>query len=171
MPCEPPRRAPRLWGQPDPQPYEARVRATSLVTLQNDIAGLSAKLDAMQREQTARYAAPPVCNLDKLRSEIGAMSEALRDVASRGSVATVEAAIRGLSQKIEESRNGGTRDAILRPMEELVAELRQSLAEIDPRMTIKGLESEVSKLGFKDRRPWPHRRRSRCVRSYSGANA
>ncbi len=133
----------------DPQPYEARARATSLVTLQNDIAGLSAKLDNMQREQAARYAAPPVCNLDRLRGEIAAMSEALRDVASRGSVATVEFAIRGLSQKIEESRNGGTKDAILRPMEELVAELRQSLAEIDPRMTIKGLESEVSKLGVK----------------------
>jgi localization factor PodJL len=133
----------------DPQPYEARARATSLVTLQNDIAGLSAKLDNMQREQAARYAAPPVCNLDRLRGEIAAMSEALRDVASRGSVATVESAIRGLSQKIEESRNGGTKDAILRPMEELVAELRQSLAEIDPRMTIKGLESEVSKLGVK----------------------
>ncbi|HEY0146447.1 MAG TPA: hypothetical protein VGB93_09940, partial [Methylovirgula sp.] len=138
-----------LTAQMDPQPYDTRVRATSLVTLQNDIAGLSAKLDAMQREQTARYAAPPVCNLDKLRGEIAAMSVALRDVASRGSVATVEAAIRGLSQKIEESRNGGTRDSILRPMEELVAELRQSLAEIDPRMTIKGLESEVSKLGLK----------------------
>ena len=138
-----------VMAQPDSQPYEARPRATSLVTLQNDIAGLSAKLDAMQREQTARYAAPPVCNLDKLRGEIAGMSEALRDVASRGSVATVESAIRGLSQKIEESRNGGTKDAILRPMEELVAELRQSLAEIDPRMTIKGLESEVSKLGSK----------------------
>ena len=50
------------------------------------------------------------------------------------------------------SKNRATaepRDAILRPMEELVAELRQSLAEIDPRMTIKGLESEVSKLGIK----------------------
>jgi localization factor PodJL len=138
-----------LMATVDPQPYEARARATSLVTLQNDIAGLSAKLDAMQREQAARYAAPPVCNLDKLRGEIAAMSEALRDVASRGSVATVESAIRGLSQKIEESRNGGTKDSILRPMEELVAELRQSLAEIDPRMTIKGLETEVSKLGVK----------------------
>ncbi len=42
----------------------------------------------------------------------------------------------------------------MRPMEELVAELRQSLAEIDPRMTIKGLESEVSKLGLKIERPW-----------------
>ncbi|MDR3408405.1 MAG: hypothetical protein P4L68_07905 [Methylovirgula sp.] len=128
---------------------QARSRATSLITLQDDIAGLAAKLDAMQREQTVRYAAPPVCNLDKLRSEIATMSEALRDVASRGSVATVEAAIRGLSQKIEESRHDGIKEAVLRPMEELVAELRQSLAEIDPRMTIKGLDSEIKKLGSK----------------------
>ncbi len=132
------------------QSYEDRARPMSLITLQNDIAGLSARLDAIQREQTVRFSATtPPCNLDKLHSEIAAMSEALHGVASRGSVATVESAIRGLSQKIEDSRNGGTRDAILRPMEELVAELRQSLAEIDPRMTIKGLESEVSKLGLK----------------------
>lgn len=134
---------------PPAQRGEARPRAASFVTLQNDIAGLAARLDAMQREQAARYAAPPVCNLDKLRTEIATMSEALRDVASRGSVATVEAAIRGLSQKIEDSRSDGMKDAILRPMEELVAELRQSLAEIDPRMTIKGLEGELRKLGIK----------------------
>ncbi len=103
----------------------------------------------MQREQTTRYAAPQACDLDKLRSEIAGMSEALRDVASRGSVATVEAAIRGLSQKIEESRSDGIKETVLRPMEELVAELRQSLAEIDPRMTIKGLDSEIKKLGSK----------------------
>ncbi|QAY94551.1 hypothetical protein CWB41_01345 [Methylovirgula ligni] len=128
---------------------QARPRATSLASLQDDIAGLAAKLDSMQREQTTRYAAPQACDLDKLRSEIAGMSEALRDVASRGSVATVEAAIRGLSQKIEESRSDGIKETVLRPMEELVAELRQSLAEIDPRMTIKGLDSEIKKLGSK----------------------
>ncbi|MGP8233258.1 MAG: hypothetical protein ACLQL2_11450 [Methylovirgula sp.] len=128
---------------------QARSRATSLVSLQDDIAGLATKLDTMQREQAARDAAPPVCNLDKLRSEIATMSGALRDVASRGSVATVESAIRGLSQKIEDSRNDGIKETVLRPMEELVAELRQSLAEIDPRMTIKGLDSEIKKLGSK----------------------
>lgn len=131
------------------QPREARPRATSLAGLQNDIAGLAAKLDAMQRDQAARPPLPPVCNLDLLRDEIAAMSAALRDVASRGSVATVEAAIRGLSQKIEDSRSDGMKDAVLRPMEELVAELRQSLAEIDPRMTIRGLEGELKKLSTK----------------------
>jgi localization factor PodJL len=141
-------REPQLPFGGEPQ-RETRARATSLLTLQNDIAGLAVRLDAMQREQTARYAAAPVCNLDKFRTEIAAMSDALRDVASRGSVATVESAIRGLSQKIEESRNDGIKDVVLRPMEELVAELRQSLAEIDPRMTIKGLEGELKKLGAK----------------------
>jgi localization factor PodJL len=130
------------FGQPRP-------RATSLASLQDDIAGLAAKLDSMQREQATRYAAPQGCDLDKLSSEIADMSEALRDVASRGSIATVEAAIRGLSQKIEESRSDGIKETVLRPMEELVAELRQSLAEIDPRMTIKGLDSEIKKLGSK----------------------
>jgi localization factor PodJL len=131
------------------RPASSPSRATSLISLQNDIASLGAKLDAMQREQAARYVAYPSCNLDQLRNEIATMSAALSDVASRGSVATVESAIRGLSQKIEDSRNDGMKDAVLRPMEELVAELRQSLAEIDPRMTIRGLEGELKKLGTK----------------------
>jgi localization factor PodJL len=127
----------------------ARPRATSLASVEDEIAKLAHRLDAMQREETTRNPVSPACNLDKLRSEIATMSEALRDVATRGSVATVEAAIRGLSQKIEESRSDGIKETVLRPMEELVAELRQSLAEIDPRMTIKGLDAELKKLGSK----------------------
>jgi localization factor PodJL len=127
----------------------ARPRATSLASVEDEIAKLAHRLDAMQYEQTTRTPVSPACNLDKLRSEIATMSEALRDVATRGSVATVEAAIRGLSQKIEESRSDGIKETVLRPMEELVAELRQSLAEIDPRMTIKGLDAELKKLGSK----------------------
>jgi len=127
----------------------SRPAATSLVSLQGDIAALAAKLDDMRREQAARHAEPPVCNLDKLRTEIANMSEALRDLASRGSIAALEQAIRGLAQRIESSRTEGIKDTVLQPLEQLVGELRHSLAEIDPRMTIKGLEGELKRLGTK----------------------
>lgn len=126
-----------------------RAATTSLMSLQGDIAALATKLDDMRREQAARHAEPPVCNLDKLRTEIGNMSEALRDLASRGSIATLEQAIRGLAQKIEASRTEGIKDTVLQPLEQLVSELRYSLTEIDPRMTIKGLDGELKRLGTK----------------------
>jgi localization factor PodJL len=147
------------WGRAEPRAQFAasaasrpgsRPAASSLTSLQEQITGLAAMLDNMRREQAMRYAEPPaVCNLDKLRTEIGSMSEALRDLASRGSVAALEQTIRGLAQRIEASRTEGIKDTVLQPLEQLVAELRHSLAEIDPRMTIKGLEGELKRLGTK----------------------
>ncbi len=128
----------------------SRPGATSLISLQGDIAALATKLDDMRHEQAQRHAEPPTaCNLDKLRTEIANMSEALRDLASRGSISALEQAIRGLAQRIEASRTEGIKETVLRPLEQLVGELRLSLAEIDPRMTIKGLEGELKKLGTK----------------------
>ncbi len=139
----------RTFGASDDAAARPGLRQTSLMSLQGDIAALAIKLDDMRREQAARHAEPPVCNLDKLRTEIGNMSEALRDLASRGSIATLEQAIRGLAQKLEASRTEGINDTVLQPLEKLIGELRHSLADIDPRMTIKGLEGELKRLGTK----------------------
>lgn len=127
----------------------AGQRPAAPASLQDDIAALAAKLDEMRREQTARHAETPACNLDKLRTELANMTEALRDLGARGSVAALEQAIRGLGQKIEASRTEGIKEAMLRPVEQLVGELRLSLAEIDPRTTIKGLEGELKRLGVR----------------------
>ena len=122
----------------------------AIVSLRNDIASLAGKVEDMRREQAARDALPPAsCNLDKLRSEIATMSVALRDLAARGSLAPLEAAVRNLTQQIETSRTDGIREAVLRPLERLVGDLRHALAEVDPRTTIRGLEGEVQKLGNK----------------------
>ncbi len=122
----------------------------TLESLHNDIAALAGQVEDMRREQAERDALPPVaCNLDKLRAEIAVMSDALRDLASRGSIAPLEAAIRNLTQQIETSRSDGIREAVLRPLERLVGDLRLALAEVDPRTTIRGLEGEVQKLGSK----------------------
>ncbi|MGB8278386.1 MAG: hypothetical protein WCF20_10720 [Methylovirgula sp.] len=122
----------------------------TLESLHSDIAALAGQVEDMRREQAERDALPPVaCNLDKLRAEIAIMSDALRDLASRGSIAPLEAAIRNLTQQIETSRSDGIREAVLRPLERLVGDLRLALAEVDPRTTIRGLEGEVRKLGSK----------------------
>ena len=142
---------PRRSSEASPQAAwpGSRAAATSLISLHGDIAALATKLDDMRREQAARHAETPVCNLDKLRTEIGNMSASLRDLASRGSIATLEQAIRGLVQKIEASRTEGIKDTVLQPLEQLVGELRDSLIEIDPRTTIKGLDGELKRLGAK----------------------
>lgn len=127
-----------------------RAGGATLESLHSDIAALAGQVEDMRHEQAQRDALPPVaCNLDKLRAEIAIMSDALRDLASRGSIAPLEAAIRNLTQQIETSRSDGIREAVLRPLERLVGDLRLALAEVDPRTTIRGLEGEVRKLGSK----------------------
>ena len=129
---------------------EEQAGGAALASLRSDIAFLAGKVEDMRREQAERHALPPVgCNLDKLRAEIATMSDALRDLAARGSVAPLEAAVRNLTQQIESSRMDGIREAVLRPLERLVGDLRHALAEVDPRTTIRGLEGEVHKLGSK----------------------
>ncbi len=122
----------------------------TLENLRSDVAALAGQVQGLRRDQAERQSAPaPACNLDKLRSEIGVMSEALRDLASRGSVAPLEATIRNPSQQIEASRGDGIREAVLQPLERLLGDVRLALAEVDPRTTISGLEGEVRKLGSK----------------------
>ncbi len=128
----------------------SQAGGATLASLHGDIASLAGKVEDMRREQAERDALPPAaCNLDKLRAEIATMSDALRDLASRGSIAPIEAAIRNLTHQIESSRTDGIREAVLRPLERLVGDLRHAVAEVDPRTTIRGLEGEVQKLGSK----------------------
>jgi localization factor PodJL len=115
---------------------------------QGDIIALAGKIDDIRREVLERQVAPaPVCDLDRLHTEIAHMSTALHDLATQGSVAALENSIRMLAQEIEVSRSAGANETTLRPLERLVAELRHGLAEIDPRTTIAGLENEIKALG------------------------
>jgi len=128
--------------------------ADAVASLQKDIAELDHKLDAMRRDFLAQShsqasAEAPACNLDNLRTEISAMSETLGTLASRGSIAKLEGAIRTLTERIEASRGEGVHDHVLEPIESLVRDLRHSLAEIDPRKTIRGLEREIQVIGGK----------------------
>ncbi len=116
--------------------------------LQRQLSGLSAKLDEMRREQAARQVEPPYQPY-KLQTETSDVSDALQGVAQHCSVAALEEAIRTLSQKTEALRSESIRDAVAEPLEELVGEFKRSLAAIDPRPTIAGVEAELKQLGAK----------------------
>lgn len=126
---------------------EARGDAVPADDLQQQLSGLSAKLDEMRREQAARHIEQPPRRSDKLQTEISDMSEAPNGLASHGSVAALEQAIRTLSQRTEVLRSESIREAVVEPLEEVVGEFKRSLAEIDPRSTIAGIEAELRKLG------------------------
>lgn len=132
-----------------PRYGEEMAGAATLENLRGDIAALANQIQGLRRDQAERTVAPAVCNLDKLSGEISAMSVAMRGLSERGSTAPLESAIRNLTQQIETSRGDGMRETVLLPLERLVSDLRLALAEVDPRTTIRGLETEVKKLGSK----------------------
>ncbi len=121
----------------------------------SDIAARQAKLDAEpavdnssaireigDRTQTAlnelkreigtlatRFADPTgsVSNRSEVRAQIMAISHALHDLAPRKQLQGVETALRDLAGKIESSRNEGTRESLLAPIERLLTDIRLNL--------------------------------------------
>lgn len=122
------------------------------LAMQKEIASLTAKIDDMRREVTLerRQARPEAAvDLDGLHAEIASMGRALRDLAPRGAVTALENSISVLAKRIEASRDQGTRETVLRPIEDVVDDLRCALASIDPRKTIGSLETELRTIGGK----------------------
>ena len=124
----------------------------SFVGMQEEIAALAAKIDDMRCE--VRRNKPPsraetTVDVDALRSAIAALAQQLRDLAPRGAVQALESQIANLATRIEVSRDRGTGEAILQPVEHVVDDLRRALGAIDPREIIESLESEVRAIGAK----------------------
>ena len=133
--------------------------------VQGQIAEMTTALDAMRREiagrdderrrEEAKVAeVASRADLDGLKAEIGGISKTLSQLAPRGSVTALEDAIRSLTARIEASRENHafethSREMAMRPLEEIVGDLRHSLADIDARDTIGGLEREVRTIGGK----------------------
>ena len=105
------------------------VGGEALASLKSDISSLVDKVEEIRRGQAERAALPPAaCNLDQLRAEIATMSDALRDLGSRGSFAPLDTTIRNLTQQIESSRIDGFREAVLQPLEQIERQV-QALTE------------------------------------------
>ncbi len=82
-----------------------------------------------------------------MRTDIGTMSAGLADLAPRDSVTALETAIRDLTKHIETSREEGMRETLLKPLAELADDLRQTLGNIDPHLSMDGLEREIKAVG------------------------
>ncbi len=119
---------------------------------ESEIASLASKIEDMRREMTGRGQprAEAAADVAGLRSEIATMSQALRGLAPRGSVAAIEDAIKALTLRLEASREqtaGEAAGEAARPALDIVGDLRRALAEIDPRKTIASLQNEVHSIG------------------------
>jgi localization factor PodJL len=128
--------------------------STALQSLQQEVAGLAARLEDMRRgdgveESHVEAMQASERRIESLREEIAAMSRALSELAPRGSVEAIELAIRELTLKVETSRMNGARDAILAPIEQLASDLREVLAQLDPRVIVERLEGEIRSIARK----------------------
>ena len=137
----------------DPAP--AVPPGPDLSALQKDIATLATRLeetrrDVLDRSDTARKTAlAAIPEADHLRRQIDDMSRALRDVAPRDALESVEGAIRDLGQRIDASRQVGVHETILRPIEDLASEVRRSLAHSSQHNGVEGLEREIRAMAAK----------------------
>ncbi len=120
---------------------------------------VAAALDEMRRDIARRdeaklAAVASRADLDALRADIGGLSRSLGQLAPRGSVTAIEEAIRALTAQMEATRESQTRgdharDALMRPFDDVLGSLRDSLADIDPRDAIGGMEREVRTINAK----------------------
>ena len=115
--------------------------------LHDEIARLAARLDEMRSDAHKAPEAPP--ELLQLKRDIADMSQAVRELAPRGSVSALEAAVRDLASRIEVSRQDGARENLLAPVETLVKDLQKTLKTFDPRATVNALEGEIKAIGRK----------------------
>ncbi len=116
--------------------------------LRDEIAALGLRLDQMRREQSEQRAQPPV-DVQGLRDELAAMSRSLADLAPRNAVVALEGAMRDLSHRIATMRDNGALDALVAPLEALIAQVRDALRAHDPQAAVQGLEREIRALDAK----------------------
>jgi len=128
--------------------------------LRNDIAALSASLEALrgdmkEREsaQSAQIAAaaaavPPVeaGAVEQLRQQIAEMKTVVATLPQRESFTALETATRDLISRVETSRQEGVRENILQPIEALVEHIQRILTEFSPRATIDAIKREIGTI-------------------------
>jgi localization factor PodJL len=148
------RSAPQEQGEADAPGWSAlrssRDASTGVLDdIRNSITTLSERLDSVGgqgREHGDRLSLAAV-EIRDLRHELAGVSSALADLAPRASVAAVEAALRDLSERLDEQRLCGVRGDVLAPAERLAADLRAVIGELDLSRTIRNLQDEVTAIG------------------------
>ena len=87
--------------------------------------------------------------LDVLRSEIGDLSRNMAGLASREDVGELMHAVRALAERVEDSREGGIRDSVLRPVDDLLHDLHAAVVHLADRPLGQGLEREIRTISGK----------------------
>ena len=128
--------------------------SAALEALQKEVAGLASRLEDMRgggahEDRHAEALQAGERRIESLREEIAAMSRTLSELAPRGSVEAIDLAIRELTLKVEASRMNGARDAVLAPIEQLASDLREAVAQFDPRVIVERLEGEIRSIARK----------------------
>lgn len=119
--------------------------------LQGDLARMSDRIEKMREDFSVRGAARAGDeeSIDQLRREVAAVSRGLSELAPRASVASLENAVRDISDRLHVARIEGVRDAVATPIEQLARELRTALRELDPRPSIGALEQDMRAIAAK----------------------
>jgi localization factor PodJL len=106
----------------------------------------SVRNGAIGQDERQRFV---VGQIEALRDEIDGLSRELRDLAPRSSIASVEAALRTLADRIEAQRSHGMEENALAPIERLTGDLRSLIKGLDPGPIVRGLQADVQAIGRK----------------------
>ncbi|HLW90893.1 MAG TPA: hypothetical protein VKS78_06280 [Roseiarcus sp.] len=134
-----------------PSPAEgARQDAADVAAadLRADLQRLSLRLEEMGREQ-AQGRTTPIADVASLRGELAAMSQALADLAPRNAVVAIEGAVRDLSERVAALRDRDLRDSLAKPVDEIVAGIRETLRAHDPHEAVANLDRDIRAIGAK----------------------
>ena len=88
-------------------------------------------------------------DLTAMREQLAAMTRILSDLAPHNAAVGLEGAVRDLTERVAQLREGGHRESLLAPLDTMAAELRATLKSHDPQAVAAGLEKEIRALGGK----------------------
>ena len=130
-------------------PREDRDRA-AFSAMQQEIASLASKIEDMRRDVVKKDEPRPNPDLLDLRAEIASMSRSLGALAPRGTVSSLESAIRNLTQRLEATREGnGGLAATPPPLDRLAGDLRPARDDREKRTPTDARQTDLRSIATK----------------------
>src|SRR5579883_848431 len=120
-------------------------KASEPNAVREELQRLNQRLEEFRRAQSEKGGAPEA-EFAALRGELSAMSRALAELAPRNAVVAIEGAVRDLSERVAALRDNSLRDSLAKPVDEIVAAIRETLQAHDPRKAVVSLEREIGAI-------------------------
>ena len=140
-------------NQAQMQGIQTQAKESTLLSgMQAEISGLAAKLEEMRNDSARAASKKPEAAastdhlLARLRQDMADMSAIVGNLAPRSAMAELETAMRDLGLRIEASRDSGTRESLLAPIEQLAGNLRGALDKLDPRASLEALHRDIQSI-------------------------